>query len=252
MTFGESPWIVRLNTAPRASLRLFCFAHAGGGASVYRAWPADLDPRIEVLGVETPGRGRRFIEPPFTRLGPLLDAMLPAILPFLAPPFAFFSHSLGTLVSFELCRRLRAGGHSLPVHLFVSGRRAPQLPPPERRLHTLSDAALLEELRRYNGTPAKVLAEKELMELMLPILRADFAVLETYSYVEEPPLDLPITALGGTDDRDASAEQLDAWGDQTTQAFRRRMFPGDHFYLFAMQTAVSRAINEDLGGVLHG
>lgn len=250
MTPRAPTWIVHFKPNPSAPLRLFCFPYAGGGASVYRRWmleaEAEFGPALEVLGVQPPGREGRYAEPPFTRIEPLLDSLLPAILPFLDRPFAFFGHSLGTLVSFELCRRLRAAGRRLPVHLFVSGRRAPQLPLRKKRLHTLPDAELIEEIRRYNGTPAAVLADKELLELVLPIIRADFTVHETYTYAEGPPLDVPITALGGIDDQDVSEDQLDAWRAQTRGTFRRLMFPGDHFYLQGARAALTRTIAEDL------
>jgi medium-chain acyl-[acyl-carrier-protein] hydrolase len=244
----DSSFIVPLKPNPGASLRLFCFPYAGVGASVYRPWPADLGPSFEVLGVQLPGREGRFTEPPFTRLEPLLRALLPAILPFLDRPFAFFGHSLGALVSFELCRHLRRASGPLPVHLFVSGRRAVQWQLHEEPLHTLPDAELIEEVRRYNGSPEEVLAHKELMDLMLPILRADFAIHETYTYVDEPPLDLPISAFGGIADTDVPEERLDAWRHQTTRAFRCRLFPGDHFYLNGLRREVTQAIAHDLAG----
>jgi medium-chain acyl-[acyl-carrier-protein] hydrolase len=248
MTPRTAPWIVRSKPNPSASLRLFCFPYAGAGALVYRTWAAEFDPSVEVLGIQPPGREGRFTEPLLTRIEPLLDGLFPAILPLLDRPFAFFGHSLGSLVSFELCRRLRAAGRPLPEHLFVSGRRAVHQAPREEPLHTLPDAGLIEEVRRYNGTPAEVLADKELLGIMLPILRADFAVHETYAYADEPPLDVPITAFGGIDDPTVPEDGLDAWRHQTRKGFRRLMFPGDHFYLNKARAALTRAIAEDLRG----
>jgi medium-chain acyl-[acyl-carrier-protein] hydrolase len=241
-----SPWLIRFKPNPGASLRLFCFPYAGAGASVYRPWAADLGPSIEVIGVQSPGREGRFTEPLFQRIEPLIADLLPAILPALEPPFAFFGHSLGTLISFELCRRLRAGGHPLPVHLFLSGRRAAHVTPRDRNFHLLSDAALLEEVRRYDGTPAAVLADKELLGIMLPILRADFSIHDMYTYAHEPPLDVPITAFGGLDDPNVAEERLDAWREQTRRGFRRLMFPGGHFFLHKERPALVRAMIEDL------
>lgn len=246
MTGKASKWILPFNPTPGASLQLFCFPYTGVGASVYRTWAAELGPAIEVIGVQPPGREARFAEPLFTRLDPLLDALLPAIQPLLSPPFAFFGHSLGSFVSFELCRRLRAAGGPLPVHLFVSGQRAAQSTLRKERYHLLPDAELIEQLRRYNGTPAPVLADKELMDLLLPILRADFAIHELYSYAEGPPLDLPITAFGGIGDESIPEAELDAWRKQTARAFRLQMFPGDHFYLNEARGALTRSIAADL------
>jgi medium-chain acyl-[acyl-carrier-protein] hydrolase len=248
MTPRAPTWIIRSKPNPSASLRLFCFPYAGAGASVYRTWGAELDPSVEVLAIRPPGREGRFTEPLLTRIEPLLDGLFPAILPLLDQPFAFFGHSLGALVSFELCRRLRAAGRPLPEHLFVSGRCAAHLPPREENLHTLPDARLIEQVRRYNGTPLEVLADKDLLELVLPILRADFAIHETYAYADEPPLDVPITAFGGIDDLTVPEDQLDAWRHQTRKGFRRLMFPGDHFFLNKERVALLRAIAEDLRG----
>ncbi len=241
-----SRWLRRKPGRTGARVRLFCFPYAGVGASVYRPWSEEIGPAFELFGVQPPGREVRFAEPPFSRLTALLDALLPAIRPFLDRPFAFFGHSLGTLVSFELCRRLRAEGGPLPARLFVSGRRAAQVKRREERLHELPDSALIEELRRYNGTPPEVLANKELMELVLPVVRADFAVHETYVYVDEAKLDLPISAFGGLADSDVSEADIDAWRHQTTRAFRLRMFPGDHFFLNEERRAIAQAIAEDL------
>jgi medium-chain acyl-[acyl-carrier-protein] hydrolase len=247
-------FFIHFKPNPGARARLFCFPYAGGGASVYRPWAAALAPSIEVVGVQLPGRESRFTEPAFDRVGPLLDALLPAILqeierlatPPSARPFAFFGHSLGALVGFELCRRLRAAGARLPLRLFVSGRSAPQLPLEEEPLHALPDADLIAGLVRYNGTPAAVLADAELMELVLPSVRADFAIHETYAYASEPPLNLPITAFGGEDDDTVALSHLDGWRAQTSHGFRRQMFPGDHFYLNDAQAALARAIADDL------
>lgn len=250
-------FLVPFKPNPGARARLFCFPYAGAGASVYRPWAAAFAPSIEIIGVQLPGRESRFTEPPFDRVGPLLDALLPAILPELdrpsthaSRPFAFFGHSLGALVAFELCRRLRAAGAPLPAQLFVSGRNAPQTPLDDEPLHALSDEDLIAGLIRYNGTPAAVLADKELMELVLPVVRADFAIHETYAYKSEPPLDLPITAFGGEADNTVDEAHLEAWRAQTSRGFRRQMFPGDHFYLNDAQEALARAIIDDLAAGL--
>jgi medium-chain acyl-[acyl-carrier-protein] hydrolase len=239
-------WILPFRPENTAPLRLFCFPFAGVGPSVYRAWPAEIGPGIDVFGVAPPGREGRFVEPLITRLPALIDALYPAIRPFLDRPFAFFGHSLGSLVAFELTRRLRREEQPLPVRLFASGRRAPQLPIREERYHLLGDEDLKTTLRTYNGTPGAALAHDELMELMLPILRADFAVHETYQHGVEAPLDVPISAFGGVADPTVPAERLEAWAAQTTKAFRVRLLPGDHFYLNAGRGDVIRAIASDL------
>jgi medium-chain acyl-[acyl-carrier-protein] hydrolase len=188
------------------------------------------------------------MESPFTRLSPLVEALAQALVPLLDKPFVFFGHSLGVLVGFELARQLRRQSGVQPDRLFVSASRAPQIPPRDRPIHALPEEEFMAELRRLNGTPGKVLENAELMQIMLPILRADFAVYETYVYSTEPPLDCFITGLGGLQDHKVSRGDLEAWGDQTSVSFSLRMFPGNHFFLNATQPLLLQALSEELRG----
>jgi medium-chain acyl-[acyl-carrier-protein] hydrolase len=184
------------------------------------------------------------MERPFTQLSPLIEALAQALVPFLDKPFAFFGHSLGALVSFELARRVRRQYGVHPLRLFVSAGRAPQIPHRGPRIHTLPDKEFLMELRRLNGTPSELLGHEELMEIMLPVLRADFALYETYLYSTEPPLNCPITAFGGLQDHRVSDSDLEAWSAQTSVSFSKRMFPGDHFFL--KQPLLLRVLSQEL------
>jgi medium-chain acyl-[acyl-carrier-protein] hydrolase len=239
-------WVVRPRPRPRARLRLFCFPYAGGGASIYRSWPDELPEQIEVCAVQLPGREARMHEQPFDRLPPLIEALAQALEPRLSPPFAFFGHSMGALISFELARRLRALGRPGPAHLFVSGRIAPQVPRRRPPVHALPEPEFVEQVQRLNGTPDAVLHHKELRELVVPRLRADFAINETYSYSAEPPLACPISAFGGLEDDRAPEEELAAWQLQTRGAWALRMFPGDHFFIRGAQAALLQALSLDL------
>lgn len=223
-------WVVRPRPTPGAALRLFCFPHAGVGASTYRAWATELGASIEVCAVQPPGRESRMMETPFRDAGALVAALVPALLPFLDRPFVFFGHSLGSLIAFESCRALRRQGGPLPARLLVSGRRAPHLRVRDKALHAMPQEELIAELRSYNGTPDDLLANTELMDLMLPVIRADFAIHETYAHLAEAPLPMPIAAFGGIDDPNVAREHLAAWEEHTTSTFSRCMFPGDHFY----------------------
>src|SRR5205085_10328077 len=163
------------------------------------------------------GRSR---ESAFARLPPLVAALTDALRPHLDRPYAVFGHSLGALVAFEWVRELRRRHWPTPELLIVSGRAAPHLPPRQRPIHTLPEAEFRAELARFNGTPAPVLGHDELMRTLLPLLRADFAAAETYEYVAEPALDVPITAVGGSDDPRATAAELDAWREYTRAGFQ--------------------------------
>ncbi|MGF1523405.1 MAG: thioesterase II family protein [Leptolyngbyaceae cyanobacterium] len=239
-------WIQCLCPNPQARLRLFCFPYAGGGVWNFRTWAEALPKTLEVYAIALPGRGKRFTETAFTQLAPLVDAIASAIIPYLDKSFAFFGHSMGGLVSFELARLLRRNAQCNPVHLFVSGRRAPQLPATDKPIHALSDPKFLQEIRRLNGTPNTVLENAELMQLMLPTLRADFTLLETYVYRYEPPLSCPITTFGGLQDSEVSVEALEAWCEQTSATFSLKMLPGDHFFLHFSQFSLMQLIRQEL------
>lgn len=213
---------------PRASVRLFCFPYAGGDAQVYRDWPRHLPSSVEVLSARLPGRGPRIKEAPFCRLAPMVEAVEAVIAPYLDKPFTFFGHSMGALIGFELARLLGERG---PVHLFISGRRAPQLPEDWPITYDLPDAEFVEYLRSLNGTPPEVFDHPELLELMLPLLRADFSVVETYRYSPAPALNCPVTAFGGVRDAEVSLAEIEAWRAQSSTRFASRIMPGDHFFL---------------------
>jgi len=247
---AQSPWLVSRGPSPRARLRLFCFPYAGGGAATYNAWHAGLPAEIEVVAVQPPGRAGRSRERPFDRLGPLVEALAAAVLPHLDRPYAFFGHSMGALIAFELTRHLRRAHGTQPARLFVSGRRAPHLPRTKKPMHDLPEQEFMSELRGLNGTPEEVLAHPELMEMMLPLLRADFAVVETYEFAPEAPLECPVRAYGGLRDREVSREQLEGWREHTSADFGVRMLPGDHFYLQAEGALLTRSLAGELHALL--
>jgi len=243
-------WVTCPKPNPHARLRLFCFPYAGGGASIFRKWPDDLPAQIEVCPIQIPGRESRLKEPSFTRLSPLLQTLAQVLHPYLNMPFAFFGHSMGAVISFELARQLRKQYSLDPVHLFVSGRRAPQLPHPSPPIHSLPELAFVEELRHLNGTPESVLQNAELMQLLVPILRADFAICETHVYSSEEPLDCPISAFGGLEDGEVSHDALAAWREQTNSSFTLSMFPGNHFFVQSARSLILAAISQDMTPIL--
>jgi medium-chain acyl-[acyl-carrier-protein] hydrolase len=247
-----TPWLIysptngpQTNAPPTNSIakfRLFCFPYSGAGASIFRTWAAPLAPDIEVVAVQPPGRENRRQEPLFNNLLALIEALTPALLPYLDRPFAFFGHSVGALIGFEVARQLRRTGHLSPFHLIVSGRLAPQLPAATPPIHRLPDADFLAELQRYNGTPAIVLENAAVMNVFMPILRADLAMNETYVYQPEAPFDFPITAFGGLEDSQVSQAALSGWAEQTTANCRIELLPGNHFFLKEQKMAILQHI----------
>ncbi|WP_063796350.1 thioesterase II family protein [Chondromyces crocatus] len=243
-------WRPRPLAAPRA--RLLCIPYAGGSATSFRTWPTRLPPDVEVLCVQLPGRGMRMGESLIRRLDEVVGVLGPLVrdLPGAGQtPLVMFGHSMGAILSFALCRWLRAEGAPLPARLIVSGHRAPHIVDPEPPKHLLDDPALIARLRHYGGTPEEILREPELVELMLPILRADFELLATHPHVPAPPLDLPMLALGGADDPNALPPAIEAWREHAGGEFAFQIFPGSHFFLHSDEAAVLSVISRELSKV---
>ncbi|MFT7461977.1 MAG: medium-chain acyl-[acyl-carrier-protein] hydrolase [Pseudohongiellaceae bacterium] len=231
-TARRSKWLKRMQPRPQAALRLIALAHAGGGASTFRGWSAALPEDIEVVAVQLPGREERLSEAALSSIAPLVTALADELVLERDSPFALFGYSMGALIAFELCRELRRRRAPMPVSLFAAAHRAPQVSMPVLGLHELSDEDFIAEVnRRYDAVPAAVLADQGLMELLLPPLRADMSVCDSYVYAAEDPFDVPISAFGGADDHNVSRAELDAWAEQTTGAFASTVLPGDHFFM---------------------
>lgn len=240
-------WFRRLAARPDAPTRLFFFPHAGGGASVFRPWGAALSHDIAAYVLQLPGREDRIFETPLDNMPEVLDQLAVRILALLDRPFAFFGHSMGSMICWELARRLRRDHGLTPRHLFVSGCGALHHRQSDGvHRHELSDPDLVDELRHMNGTPELVLKNHELMEYVLPTCRADFALVENYRYVDGISLCCPASALGGDRDESVTARQLAGWAELTSGPVEVRMFAGDHFFIDDNRDEVVRIINQKL------
>jgi medium-chain acyl-[acyl-carrier-protein] hydrolase len=245
----RTPWLVNLKPNQSAGVRLFCFPYAGGGDSTFRSWQQILPDTIEVCPVQLPGRGARIIEPPCTEINKLIRLAGEALAPHLDKPFAFFGHSMGALIGFELAYHLLREYNAQPIHLFVSGRCSPQTM--SKPVDPELDSTLQEMLRSNNGTPDEALENPELMELVLPVLRADMALCRSHDYTPQPPFDFPITAFGGLDDHGVPRHAIEGWREHTTGPFALRMLPGDHFFLnrssrLPLLEAISKELEQDM------
>jgi medium-chain acyl-[acyl-carrier-protein] hydrolase len=206
---------------------------------MYYRWSNEVSPTIRLLPVQLPGREQRFRERPFTEMTPLIEALSEALLPHFDRPFVLVGQSMGALVSFELVRWLRRHGDKRPLGMVVAASKAPQAASSGDPIHSLPRAEFLANLQeRYGALPAALAKYEELLDLLLPTLRADVRLVETYSYRPEPPLDCPILAIGGTDDRAVSPTAMAAWKDQTTGDFAQEFVPGDHFVLDSSRRVV--------------
>ena len=223
-------WVAE-NDLRAAGVRLFCLPHAGAGAAGFYRWKRLLPDGIAVCPVQLPGRERRMGEPAGESAKTLARRLVEALSGELERPYAVFGHSMGSLLGYEFVRQIAEAGLPGPRWLFASGRNAPQLAPAHRGLHLLEDGAFLAALReRFGKSQEEVLADPELRELFLPILRADLTVVETYEHADGPPLTCPVAAFAGTDDASVSDAGLLGWAEVTSAGATAERFAGDHFY----------------------
>ncbi len=240
--------IPRKNKNPR--LRLFCFPYSGANASLYYPWADVLPEAIEVCSLQYPGHGNRVAEPLTNRLSELVEQTISVLKPEINFPYAFFGHSLGALLVFELTRQLQSSGERLPDILIVSGHGAPQLPDRNPTLHILSDGDFMDKIVSLGGMDAGVVENRELMDLILPALKTDFEVCETYKFKPGLKLNCPISAYGGLEDPYVTRDELAAWEQQTCRQFLVRMFPGNHFYLNSSRHLLLQTIARELSQFL--
>jgi len=242
---SHDKWIVRYQPNDQARMRLFCFPYAGGRASIFRSWQDALPSDVELCGIQPPGREDRLAEPAYTRLTPLIQTLAEAIYPYLDRPFAFYGHSMGALVSFELARQLRRVYDRHPVRLYLAAYRAPQLPNPNIKIYRLP-SEVFKVILRADGIPETVLQNEELMQVMLPTLRADYELCDTYEYREEAPLACPFSLFGGLEDVRISQADIEAWPIHSRATCDLSMLPGSHLFLHTAQDLLLVEISQNL------
>ena len=233
-------------------MRVFAFHFAGGAASAYREWPGLLPDSVDLVALQMPGREGRLRDPLLDSMDAVLSEIEKPVLEQMDLPYVIYGHSMGALISFELMRKFRREGRTLPRKLFLSGRRSPRLPCRFPDIHDLPHDDLIEAMRKYGGTPEQILNEPDLMEMILPIVRADFKLLEKYSYQAEEPFDFPISIYGGRDDIRTTREELLAWGMETRGEYLLRMFDGEHFFISTNREPVVESLNAELNAVVAG
>lgn len=236
-------WLHVPRPLARPALRLFAFPYAGATGSAYHAWAQALPPDVELCGIQLPGRLARIREPSYTRIEPLVDVLAGVLAARDDVPFVFYGHSMGTAVAFALTHELHARGRPLPCQLVMSGRGAPHLAPPRGGLHLLPEAEFIEQMRMFNGMPRQLLDDPEIMQLVLPAMRADFELLAGIALATHAPLPVPIAAWGGRADADAPEAAIRAWARHTSQEFEARMFDGGHFFINEVRGEVLAALS---------
>jgi pyochelin biosynthetic protein PchC len=245
MASDSDLWIRRFHPAPGSTMQLVCFPHAGGSASFYFPVSAALTPAIEVAAIQYPGRQDRRTEPAASNIKDLADAIFQAVRPQAERPLAFFGHSMGAVLAFEVAMRLEDASAAPLTRLYVSGRRAPSCHR-EETLHQQTDQALIAELKHLNGTNSDLLADPEALEMILPAIKNDYLAIETYRPSDTRALRAPITALIGADDSRVTVDEAKCWHRHSTATFDLRVLSGGHFYLIDHGPEVIHLIAEDL------
>lgn len=241
-------WFTR-RPMPSASLRLICFPYAGGNASAYAGWQEALGPQIEVCALQLPGRASRFSEPAPASMPALVAQLCDAIAALPPMPCAFFGHSMGALIAFETIRHMLARAMTPPRLLFASGCAAPRHRGPAKRFDLLDDAQFIAQLKTYNGTPPAILQHAELMELVLPTIRADFALVDNYACAHETRFKVPVSVLAGKDDDGIEPGQYHGWQDETDGPCELHWFSGDHFFLHSATAEVQTHVSACLAAI---
>ncbi|MBA2308243.1 MAG: 4'-phosphopantetheinyl transferase superfamily protein [Pseudonocardiales bacterium] len=226
----------------RAACTLVCFPYAGGGAAAFKGWQELMADSIAVLPVRLPGRESRINEPPHIDAAVIADALLENV----RPPFAFYGHSMGARLAFEVVRELASRRAPLPERLYVGAAGAPHRPEPLGRLAELTDQHLLDELLRLGGFAEQLVASVDLRDLLLPIIRSDIRWVERYEFRPDGPLDVPIVAFAGAADADVGASEMVHWAQHTTAGFRLETLPGGHFFLDSQRGGLASLIRADL------
>ncbi|GLI08149.1 thioesterase [Paenibacillus tyrfis] len=232
-----------------SKIQLFCLPYAGGSATIYSKWKRILSADIELYPVELAGRGRRFNESPYDNVEQAIEDIYREIGGRLHTPFALFGHSMGSLLTYELCCKIKQLKGVEPVHIFASGRRAPQCPHDRKVMHLLPEAEFMTEVHQLGGTPRELFENRELAEIFMPLLRADYKLVESYAYYEKNvKFDCDLTVLNGKED-DMVPEHLTAWGDHTNGSFKIVEYDGGHFFIHDHTDSIVKLINETLSTV---
>lgn len=223
--------------------RLVCFPYAGGGASAYYRWPELILPDLELIRITLPGHEHRIREPLVKNIGEIIEKVSDELRFITEEPYAMFGHSMGAIIAFETCREFRRKKLPLPDHLFAAGYRAPQLPDTDNPITHLPNHEFLEKVCAYGGMPQGILNNKELLDIFVPILKADYQIIESYQYAAEPPLNCSITTFGGIADQKVSSRQIVEWEKQTKKEFKSRFFDGGHFFIKNRESELVGEIN---------
>jgi medium-chain acyl-[acyl-carrier-protein] hydrolase len=231
MTHYPEAWLTSPKTVEEPAARLFCFPYAGGSSAIFKPWVDLVPPTVEIQSLQLPGRPGRMSESPVDSLADLVEPIVEAIEPLTDVPFAFYGHSMGSLVAFEVTKRLAREFRTQPDQLFVAARRAPHMVSRDQTLHEQPLERVREFLRSLRAFPSEVLDHEELMQLLLPALRADLKLDGLYVFSPGEGVSCPIVAFTGQDDAYVLKNEIEGWSMHAGGGFECHTVPGDHFFM---------------------
>jgi medium-chain acyl-[acyl-carrier-protein] hydrolase len=238
-----SKWFVVPQPNPKATIRLFCFPYAGGSAQIYMQWANYLNAETELVLIQPPGRGARILETAYSDMETLIKDLLDVFPRVINKPYILFGHSLGSRVAFELLNQLNQLGYGLPANFIASGSKGPYKSSISKQIISLSDDQLISELKKLNGTPDAILANKELLQFFMPIIRADLEIAYSYSFSGEAKFNCPLTVFGGDNDSVAPPSSLTNWQDFFDLPATIHVISGDHFFINSQREVVIDKLN---------
>ena len=243
----KNRWIKIFKKRPRAGTRLFCFHFAGGGASVFKNWNNLLPAEIELCAVQLPGREDRYNETPLENYHTAIAELIPRIRPLLDKPFIFFCHSMGTIIGFQLALALYKDYNLTPLRCFFSASAAPNNKPLFKKIAHLPEKEFKAEILSFGGIPREVTSSPGLLKIMLPLLRHDFRLIDSFTYEDCDLLHCPLTILGGQDDSNVPPAKLEGWHNVSTEETNIILFRGGHFYLLENMELLVQTVLEQSG-----
>jgi medium-chain acyl-[acyl-carrier-protein] hydrolase len=228
-------------------IKLFCLPYAGGSAMVYNRWKLSINGMIQIRPVELTGRGKRFTEPYYDNLMQAVDDIYRLVKPELNGLYAFYGHSMGSLLVYELVRKINSLPHPQPVHLFLSGGSPPHIRKSDKVYHKMPEEQFKEEIFKMGGTPREVFENKELLEIFIPLLRADYKILETYEFQPEHPVfDCGITLFNGKEDEEVTSDEIRQWQRYTKVQCPLHEYESGHFFIHDQMEDIVQIINDTL------
>jgi len=245
-----SKWFKKYRYSRSPDIRVFCFPYAGGSAALFDGWEAHFPEQVDLFALQAPGRGDRFSEPPIPSLNRKVDEIRREIVPYLNVPHIFVGHSNGALTAFELAKDLQKRGNRYLEHLVISAKRAPHLPTEKKAIHTLPDDEFIEELKTFSAIPDELTENREIMMLLLPMLRADFSLSEDYTVDPKAKLFVDTTLFWGAKDTDIAQDDMQNWSQYIFGDVNLVTFPGDHFFIHSDQQLFIDALNRLISNVL--